>query len=112
MKRFSLLLLLSLMLTGCGVGVYSVSSGKSDSAKMTFVDDSSYDIIVKIDNVEHATQTVRVKNYKSGMNIKKTAIKAIDVSTGNHKIEVLSQGKTIYSRSIFISANEHKIIEL
>lgn len=112
MKRFSLLLLLSLMLTGCGVGVYSVSSGKADSAKITFVDDSSYDIIVKIGNVEHKAQTVKVKSYKSGMNIKKTAINAIGVSTGSHKIEVLSQGKTIYSHSIFISANEHKIIEL
>ena len=112
MKKSFLFLLLSLMFTGCGVGAYSVSSGRSDNAKITFVDDSSYGIIVKIDNVEYPTNTVKVKNYKPGMNIKETTQNAIGTSVGKHKVEVLSQGKTIYSHQIFISTNEHKIIEL
>lgn len=110
--KFGVLMLIACLLSGCGVGVYSVSSGRADIAQISFVDKTAYKIVVKIDDEIHLTNTIKVKNYKPGMNIKKTAIRAINIPIGRHEIEVQSQGEIIYSQSIFISTNEHKIIEL
>ena len=113
MKRVWLLLLLfPLLFTGCGLGMYSVSSGKADCAKITFVDNASYAIIVKVDGVAYDSRSIKVKPYKVGLKNKKIVKHAIEVSTGKHHIEVLSQEGSIYSHQIFVSANEHKIIEL
>lgn len=112
MKRLWLLLLFPLLFTGCGLGVYSVSSGKSDCAKITFVDKTSYAISVKIDGVAYENRAIKVKPYQVGLKNKKIVKHAIEVSAGRHHIEVVSQEGTIYSHYIFISSNEHKIIEL
>lgn len=112
MKKLSLLLIISLIFTSCGLGAYSISSGQGNYALISFVDDTTYDIIVKIDNKEYQTKTIKTKKYKPGINIKQTTQNALNISTGKHKIEVFIDNNIIYSHTIYISTNEHKIIEL
>ena len=52
------------------------------------------------------------KAYKSNRNIKEVTSNAIGLSTGKHFIEVVAGGEKLYSKWIFVSAGEHKIIEL
>lgn len=113
MRKSFIVILLSLIFTGCGVGTYSLSSGKADKAMLSFVDSSSYNIDVTIDSSSaYKLLTIKDKAYKSNRNIKKTALNAIELSTGKHFIEVVAGGEKLYSKWIFVSAGEHKIIEL
>ena len=113
MKKLILALLSLVVCAGCGVGTYSVSSGKDDSAEISFVDNEAYNLTVKLDQGDYYDiTTIKEKAYKSGRNIKKTATNIIKTSTGKHFIEVFANGQCVYSKWIFVSAGEHKIIEL
>jgi uncharacterized protein YxeA len=113
MKKSIIVILLSLVLTGCGVGTYSLSSGKADEAKLSFIDSKPYNIDVIVDNSStYKISTVRDKAYKSNRNIKEVTLNAVVLSPGKHFVEVVAGGKKLYSKWIFVSTGEHKIIEL
>ena len=100
------------ILSSCGTGNYTVSSGVDDKANVCFVADNSYDIQVAIDGQNYDTKTVKDKEYKSRRNLKKTVQYALPVSTGTHDIKVVDDGKTVYSKKIVVSTGETKIIKL
>lgn len=112
MKTKLLIPLTSFLLIGCGVGNYTLSSGKEDSAKLSFVSAKSIEIKVNIDGIEYVANTVKDKSYKSNRNIKDVSQNAIKVNPGKHKIEVYVDSAVVYSQFVFISTNEHRIVEL
>ena len=59
MKKFIFIATLSVLLTGCGVGSYSVQSGIEDAAYISFTDDVKQEIIVNVDNKTYNINTVR-----------------------------------------------------
>lgn len=112
MKKFIFIVSFSVLLTGCGVGTYSVQSGIDDAAYVSFTDDAKQEIIVSIDNKTYNVYTVRQKAYKSGRNIKQTAKNTIKLTPGQHNISVLLNGNEVYSHKVFLSTGETKIVEL
>ena len=102
----------ALLLTGCGVGNYSVSSGKPDVAAISFVDADKYDIEVTIDDNTYTTQTVKEKAWKADRKIKETALNTIKITPGQHQVTVRTNGQKVLVKQIFVSAGEHKIVEL
>lgn len=112
MKKFIFIVAFSVLLTGCGVGTYSVQSGIDDAAYVSFTDDAKQEIIVNIDNKTYNVYTVRQKAYKSGRNIKQTAKNTIKLTPGQHNISVLLNGNEVYSHKVFLSTGETKIVEL
>lgn len=112
MKKIIIALLGAILLSGCGVGSYSVSSGRPDDALLSFKATSRQPIVVVIDGVGHNVETVKTKAYKANRNIKKTALNSIKVQPGQHDVKVIASGKEVYSKKLFISATEHRIVEL
>ena len=104
----------TMLLTGCGVGNYSVQSGVEDAAFISFTDDVKQDITVTVDNQTYLLKTVRQKAYKSGRNIKQTALNTIKIGPGQHEVKVTLtlDGTDVFYKKIFVSTGEHKIIEL
>ena len=102
----------ALVLSGCGVGNYSISSGVDDKASICFVDDQSYDIQVTIDDQNFNTKTVKDKEYKSRRNLKKTVQYSLPLTVGTHTVSVNNGGNTVYSKIIVVSTGETKIIRL
>ena len=94
MKKQLLLLItvLSFTLTGCGVGVYSLSSGMEDKASVCFVSNQQYSISVNIDGTKYETETIEQKSFKARRNIKKTAKNQIIITPGRHIIKVYNKG--------------------
>lgn len=112
MKKIIIISILACIITGCGVGTYSVTSGKADECAISFTATKSFPITVVIDDIEYNIQSVKDKAYKTDRKIKQTAKNTIHVSSGAHDVKVLVQNEIIYSHKIFVSATEHKIIEL
>lgn len=101
-----------MLLTGCGVGNYSIQSGVEDAAFISFTDDAKQDITVTVDDKTYVLQTVKQKAYKSGRNIKQTALNTIKIVPGQHEVKVILNGSDVFSKKLFLSTGEHKIIEL
>lgn len=112
MKKIIIALFSAILLAGCGVGSYSVSSGRSDEAAISFTSSSRHAIIVVVDGTEYNVETVKTSAYKADRNIKKTASNTIKVQPGQHELKVISSGKEIYNKKVFISTSEHRIVEL
>ena len=112
MKRVIIVLFAILMLSSCGVGSYSVSSGKADEGMLSFVSASETSVDVTIDDNSYAVYTVKSKAWRKDRNIKKTAKNTIILSPGQHNVIVTMKGKTVLNKKIFVSPQEHKIIEL
>ena len=112
MKKLMLIAAFCILLTGCGVGNYSVQSGVEDAAFISFTDDVKQDITVTVDDQTYLLKTVRQKAYKSGRNIKQTALNTIKIGPGQHKVKVMLDGTDVFDKKIFVSTGEHKIIEL
>jgi hypothetical protein len=55
---------------------------------------------------------VKQKAYKSGRNIKQTALNTIKIGQGQHEVKVVMNGTDVFSKKLFLSTGEHKIIEL
>ena len=93
MKKIAFLfsVAVALVLSSCGVGVHSVASGMADKCSVCFVATESYEITVNIDE---------------------TAESQITVAPGRHKVKVSKNGQEIYTKEIFVSASEVKVIEL
>ena len=112
MKKLMIIAAFTMLLTGCGVGNYSVQSGVEDAAFISFTDDVKQDITVTIDDQTYILKTVRQKAYKSGRNIKQTALNTIKIGPGQHEVKVTLDGADVFDKKIFVSTGEHKIIEL
>ena len=112
MKRLILFTVFTMILTGCGVGAYSVQSGVEDAAFISFTDDVKQDIAVTVDDQTYVLKTVKQKAYKSGRNIKQTALNTIKIGPGQHQVKVVMNGMDVFSKKLFVSTGEHKIIEL
>ncbi len=102
-----------LMLSSCGVGNYSLSSGKPDDAYVSFVSAKSIEVSVSVDaNNVYSVKTVKDKAWTTDRKIKETAKNTIILTPGQHSIVVTKDGQQIYSKKIFVSAQDHKVIEL
>lgn len=112
MNRLVLIVIFSLFLTGCGVGVYSIQSGYSDVAYVVFTDDTKGDIVVNVDDKTYNVNTVKHKAYKSGRDIKHTAENTIKLTPGRHNVSVYLDGSEVYNRKVFLSTGETKVIDL
>ncbi len=112
MTRYIVLLISAFMLASCGVGSYSVSSGRADEAFLVFVDSDRYGITVIVDSTEYTLETVKYKRYRKDRNIRKTTENTIRTTPRQHEITVLQGKDKVYSKKLFISAAETKIIEL
>jgi hypothetical protein len=112
MKKLMIIAAFTMLVTGCGVGNYSVQSGVEDAAFISFTDDVKQDITVTVDNQAYVLKTVKQKAYKSGRNIKQTALNTIKIGPGQHEVKVIINGNDVFSKKIFLSTGEHKIIEL
>jgi hypothetical protein len=112
MKKLMIIVAFTMLLTGCGVGSYSVQSGVEDAAFISFTDDLEQDITVIVDNQTYVLKTVKQKAYKSGRNIKQTALNTIKIDQGQHEVKVVMNGNDVFSKKLFLSTGEHKIIEL
>lgn len=112
MKKLIFMAVFSVLLTGCGVGTYSVQSGVEDAVYLTFTDDAKEQIVVKVDDNTYTLNTVKQKAYKSGRNIRQTAKNTIKTDPGQHTVSVTLNGNEVYSHKIFVSTGETKIIEL
>ena len=113
MKKIIFAIVSLVLLSSCGVGTYSLSSGKADTALLSFVDASSYNIDVEVDDSNlYKIATIKEKAYKSGRNIKNTTLNAVTLTPGKDQVKVIVADKLVYSKYIFVSAGEHKVIEL
>ncbi len=100
------------MLCSCGVGSYSISSGKADEGTLSFVSESKTPITVTVDGTAYDIHTVKTKAWRKDRNIRQTALNTIVTTPGTHDVVVKISGKEVYSKKVFISAQEHKVIEL
>ena len=105
-------LLFVLAFTGCGVGHYSVSSGREDIAALSFESSSEIPIVVSVDGQSFETYTVKKIAHKTRRDIKKTAKYLIEITPGTHDVKVSIKGSEVFSKKIFVSTGETKIIEL
>ena len=114
MKRIATLFVAAIVLTlaSCNVGVHSVSSGKADEAALLFMAPERYDIAVIVDGTTYALETVKKKAYRAARDIKRSATQQVVVSPGRHSVQVTRDGKEVYTKEIFVSAAEQKVIEL
>lgn len=114
MKRFAILVAAALMMCSCGVGSYTVSSGKPDEGQLSFTtpEKKSYDVVVYVDGASYKVQAVNEKVFRAERNIKKTSQNTLKVTPGTHDVKVERNGKEVYAKKIFVSAQEHKIVDL
>lgn len=112
MKKFIAAISAALLLAGCGVGNYSLSSGKADEGALSFVAPESSEIQVTVDGSVYKLSSVKESSYRTDRNIKQTAKNTIRLAPGTHNVEVSQNGRTILVKKLYISASEHKIVEL
>lgn len=112
MKHFLIMLFGVLFVTGCGVGSYSISSGSADESYLSFTCENRFEIYVTVDGKDYNVETVKTKQWKNKRNIKKTVQNTIVMSPGKHQITVKHRGVVLYSKQIFVSSREHRVIDL
>lgn len=114
MKKILIALIAAISLVSCGVGSYSVSSGKEGKSAISFTSDTKkpVEILVSIDGKEYNVQTVTQKTYRVDRKIKETTLNTIYLENGKHTVQVSMDGNKVYEKQIFLSAEEHRIVEL
>ena len=112
MKKLIWIVFGVLLMTGCGVGSYSVSGGVEDESYVCFVAPESYDIVVTIDGTTYNTQTIANKAFKRRRNIKQTATTHIVLPVGKHDVKVQRDGQEVFKKLILVSTGETKVIQL
>lgn len=113
MKKIIIAIAVALTVVSCGVGTYSVTSGKPDEGAISFTARQNERIVVMVDNAKYEIQAVKTKEYKSAPNIKRTANNTITVPAGQHMVRVMADdGSEIYSKQLIIQQSEHRIVDL
>lgn len=114
MKKLSflVLLLLAVMFHSCKIGSQSVSSGLADESFIAFYAPQKYDIKVDIDGVTYDATTIKNKEWRNDRNIKATVKERIKITPGKHEVTVTKGSNVLYKRTIFVSTNDYKIIDL
>lgn len=112
MKRILAIIVCSFLLVSCGTGTYTVSSGRQDQARISFVDKSSQEITVFVDDAKFVVETVKEKAYKANRNIKQTSSNSITIPTGTREVKVFIDDECIFNAKLFVSSGEHRVIEL
>lgn len=112
MKKIILAISGALLLTGCGVGSYSLSSGKPDDAAISFTAATRQPVVVVIDGTEYNVETVKTKGYRTDRDVKKTALNTIKIQPGQHDVKVLVDGNEVYNKKLLISTAEHRVVDL
>lgn len=115
MKKFFLAtvcLFIMASFSSCGVGNYSVSSGREDVAYISLEANESYPVVVTVDGTSYDTFTVKKIAHKTRRDIKKTAKYSIKTTPGTHDVKVTKDGAEIFAKKVVISISETKIIEL
>lgn len=103
----------TMILTACSVGSQSVSSGVADEGYIWFVTSMEEKAItVDIDGTTYQTQTVKEKEWQKRRDIKATTKGMITVTPGQHAVRVFVDNKEVYSKKLFISASESKMVKL
>lgn len=110
MKRFFLIALLAMIMCSCGT--YSYSSGIENKCGLSFVANKNTPITVTVDNQVYSIEAVKHKKYKTDRKIKKTTQNTITLAPGKHDVKVVMNGSEVFKKTIFVSGNESKIIEL
>ena len=109
MKKILAIAVLLLAMASCGVGTYSVESGKSEQS---FVAQKSYPVTVTIDGKAYEVKTAKLKDWRTDRRIKQTAQNTIKIEPGKHEIIVTSNGEEVLKETVFLSNNESRIIGL
>ncbi len=112
MKKILLIALVTLFLSSCGVGSYSITTGLADEASISFVANEKQEIQVVVDDKHYDVETVKLKDYRKDRNIKRTVENTIILTPGTHNVKVLLEGNEIFTQKIYVSAQESKVIEL
>lgn len=102
----------SLVFSACSVGSHTVSSGMADEGYVCFVANTEQYITVDIDGTTYQTKTIQEKEWQKRRDIKATAKGMITVTPGQHEVKVIIDGKEVYSKKLFISASESKMVKL
>ncbi len=110
--RLLLLFFTSFVIASCGVGAYSVSSGKEDMSGICFTAKKRCGLTVEIDGHENSVRAIKVKAYKPGMKIKQTSKHTIRLSPGKHQIVVKKGNVEIFRKLVYLSTDEYKVINL
>lgn len=108
----SIIFMAIMVLASCGVGNYSISSGKADQAAIFVTDDSSYDVAITIDGTLYQTKTVKNKAIKKRRNIKQLTKYKIVTTPGRHTVSVTANGQEVYNKTVELSTSETRMIEL
>ena len=112
MKKIFFAAVCSVLLTSCGVGTYSVVSGKDGGALISVADSESSPVTVVVDGTQYDVKTVKTSKFKKDRKSKETSANTVKVTAGQHDVSVLKKGQEVYSKKIFISDSEHRVIEL
>lgn len=115
MKKIVLLIMASTMLAlaGCTTGVHSVASGNADECFVCFVStEKPYDIAVTIDGTLFNLRTIEQQRFSARRDVRARSNELIVLAPGRHKVSVTRDGKEVYTKEIFVSATETKVIEL
>jgi len=112
MKRFLLIAIMTLFMTSCGVGTYSYSSGLENKCGLSFVAEKDTPLTVTVDNQDYSINAVKLKKYRTDRKIKQTTQNTITLEPGKHEVKVVMNGNEVFAKTIFVSGNETKIIEL
>jgi len=114
MKKIVIALLAAFLFTSCGVGTYSVSSGKADECYISFTSNTKKPVplTVYIDGKEYYVSTVKEIAWRTDRKIKDTAKNTLTLAPGTHDVKVEAGGVEVYSKKLFISTSEHKVVQL
>ncbi len=112
MKKFITILFSALCLCACGTGSYTVVSGGSDEAELSVSATNSYAVTVVVDGASYQMVTVKEKLYRKDRNARATANNTIYLTPGKHTVKVLDGTDELFSQQIFVSAGEHRVINL
>lgn len=112
MKRLLALFSALLIMASCGVGNYSISSGRADECSLSFSSIRASEITVTVDDTTCRLSSVQHKAYRTDRNIKRTSQNTIWLTPGTHDVKVVQDGQVVFSRTVYISSSEHKVIEL
>lgn len=115
--KYVFALMVAAIMSACGTGSYTISTGLADQAAVSVVAPAKTDVYLFVDGQQHAVRTVAQKAWKKNRNIKQTALNTVVMTPGRHLVEIYeniegTRGNMLYKYEIFVSAREHKIIEL